>query len=91
MRAIDFFCGGGGMTYGLRQAGIDVIAGIDLDPEARATYEWNNQSSVFLNRDLNRLPTKYLEEKLLLNPTAIMRYCLARVYEEEIKKERGIE
>lgn len=64
MRAIDFFCGGGGMTYGLRQAGIDVIAGIDLDPEARATYEWNNQPSVFLNRDLNHLPTKYLEEKL---------------------------
>lgn len=24
-RAIDFFCGGGGMTCGLRQAGIDVI------------------------------------------------------------------
>ena len=27
-RAIDFFCGGGGMTYGLRQAGIDVVAGV---------------------------------------------------------------
>lgn len=26
-KAIDFFCGGGGMTCGLRQAGIDVIAG----------------------------------------------------------------
>ena len=25
-KAIDFFCGGGGMTCGLRQAGIDVIA-----------------------------------------------------------------
>ena len=27
-KAIDFFCGGGGMTCGLRQAGIDVIAGV---------------------------------------------------------------
>lgn len=26
-KAIDFFCGGGGMTCGLRQVGIDVIAG----------------------------------------------------------------
>ncbi len=26
-RAIDFFCGGGGMTCGLRQSGIDMIAG----------------------------------------------------------------
>ena len=30
-RAIDFFCGGGGMTCGLRQAGIDVIAGVKLN------------------------------------------------------------
>lgn len=30
-KAIDFFCGGGGMTCGLRQAGIDVIAGVDFD------------------------------------------------------------
>ena len=31
----------------------------------------------------------YLEEKLLLNPTAVMRYCLARVYAEERKKDKG--
>lgn len=30
-KAIDFFCGGGGMTCGLRHAGIDVIVGIDFD------------------------------------------------------------
>lgn len=35
LRAIDFFCGGGGMTNGLKQAGIDVIAGVDLDSEAK--------------------------------------------------------
>lgn len=34
-KAIDFFCGGGGMTCGLRQAGIDVIAGVDLDGNAK--------------------------------------------------------
>ena len=32
---------------------------------------------------------RYLEDKLLLNPTAVMRYCLARVYEEERKKDKG--
>ena len=31
----------------------------------------------------------YLENKWLLNPTAIMRHCLARAYEEEVKKEQG--
>ena len=32
---------------------------------------------------------EYLEDKLLLNPTAIMRYCLARVYEEEVQKDQS--
>lgn len=39
-KAIDFFCGGGGMTCGLRQAGINVIAGIDFDKDAKKTYEY---------------------------------------------------
>ena len=45
-KAIDFFCGGGGMTCGLRQAGIDVIAGVDFDGNAKETYEYNNPGSV---------------------------------------------
>lgn len=32
IRTIDFFCGG--MTYGLRQAGIDVVAGEDFDVDS---------------------------------------------------------
>ena len=63
MRAIDFFCGGGGMTNGLIQAGIDVIAGVDLDPEAKATYEVNNAPAKFVNADITQLPLEYFEEK----------------------------
>lgn len=39
-KAIDFFCGGGDMTCGLRQVGIDVIAGVDFDKDAKETYEF---------------------------------------------------
>lgn len=42
MRAIDFFCGGGGMTRGLLDAGIHVLAGIDICPDYQKTYESNN-------------------------------------------------
>ena len=42
-RAIDFFCGGGGMTCGLRQAGIDVIAGVDFDGNETNRYYENAQ------------------------------------------------
>ena len=45
-KAIDFFCGGGGMTCGLRQAGIDVIVRGNFDGyEYCCNYEntqhWN--------------------------------------------------
>lgn len=63
MRAIDFFCGGGGMTNGLIQAGIEVIAGVDLDSEAKETYETNNNGAKFVNADITRLPLDYFEKE----------------------------
>lgn len=43
-KAIDFFCGGGGMTCGLRQVGIDVIAGMDFDKNAQTERRSISQS-----------------------------------------------
>lgn len=31
IKAVDLFCGVGGLTYGLQKAGIPVVAGIDID------------------------------------------------------------
>lgn len=31
IEVIDLFCGIGGLTYGLKKAGLDVLAGIDND------------------------------------------------------------
>lgn len=61
-KAIDFFCGGGGMTCGLRQAGIDVIAGVDIDKEAKETYEYNNKGTVFIEQDITTLETDFFEK-----------------------------
>ena len=60
-KAIDFFCGGGGMTCGLRQVGIDVIAGVDIDKEAKATYEFNNKGTVFIEKDIRHVHSDYFE------------------------------
>ena len=62
LKAIDFFCGGGGMTYGLRQSGIDVIAGVDFAEECKDTYEQNNPTSTFINSDIRELKENYFEE-----------------------------
>lgn len=54
MIAIDFFCGGGGMTKGLIDAGIQVLAGIDSNPRCRETYETNNHNT-YLQCDICEL------------------------------------
>ena len=52
MKAIDLFCGAGGLTRGLRRAGWDVVAGIDADPYVAETYRRNNPDATFVNADL---------------------------------------
>ena len=65
MKAFDFFCGAGGLTRGLRDAGIEVVAGIDNDDRCRSTYQYNNPQTAFLHSDIkaidrNSLPLKGL-------------------------------
>lgn len=62
LRAIDFFCGAGGMSYGLSLAGISVIAGIDIDEEYRETYERNNRGSIPIRADIKKLSVRRLME-----------------------------
>ena len=52
------------MTCGLRQAGIDVIAGVDFDKNAKETYEFNNPGSVFVHKDVKKLRSNYFEKNL---------------------------
>jgi DNA (cytosine-5)-methyltransferase 1 len=41
LTAVDLFCGAGGLSEGLRQAGFEVVLGSDHDPDAGATYRVN--------------------------------------------------
>lgn len=48
--AVDLFCGAGGLTYGLEQAGISVEAGIDNERDGKYPYEANTGAD-FLDVD----------------------------------------
>ena len=52
--AIDLFCGAGGFTCGIQQAGIRVAVGFDNDPTCRPAYAANNGSR-FLEADVAQL------------------------------------
>jgi DNA (cytosine-5)-methyltransferase 1 len=55
VKAIDFFCGAGGLTKGLTSAGIEVLAGVDNDERLKLTYERNNKTSKFLLQDIKNI------------------------------------
>lgn len=49
--AVDLFCGAGGLSFGMQQVGIEIRAGIDLDPSCRHPFE-TNVGAKFYQRDL---------------------------------------
>jgi len=66
LRAVDFFCGAGGMSYGLTQAGIQVLGGVDNDPDCRETYERNVLNAQYIERDISKLTAPELGRRLLI-------------------------
>ncbi len=48
INAVDLFCGAGGLTHGLSQAGINIHLGVDIDPACKYPYEANNKSRFLL-------------------------------------------
>lgn len=65
-KAVDFFCGGGGMSYGMQKAGIKVLAGIDYEPSCQKTYETNIKESKFILADVFNLTAQDLQKRLEL-------------------------
>ncbi|HEX9730411.1 MAG TPA: DNA cytosine methyltransferase [Thermoanaerobaculia bacterium] len=67
--AVDLFCGAGGLTHGLIQAGIRVEAGIDIDEQAAHAFRTNNLGVDFLCWDVAR--KNYQSIAKLFRPDAI--------------------
>lgn len=88
------------MTCGLRQAGIDVIAGVDFDATAKETYEFNNQGATFVHADITTLDRDYFEknmgvhrnddELVLVGCSPCQFYSIIRSSKEKSKKTKDL-
>ena len=59
--AVDLFCGAGGLTRGLLNAGISVKAGYDIDGQCKYAYEHNNPGAIFKKESIASLTSATLE------------------------------
>ena len=62
MKAIDFFCGAGGLSCGFKKAGIKILGGIDIDSSFKETYE-SNIKSKFLQSNISDMNVKALSKE----------------------------
>jgi DNA (cytosine-5)-methyltransferase 1 len=64
LKAVDFFCGAGGMSYGLHRAGIQILAGLDNSVDCRRTYLANIPGAKYIRHDITTLTAPELGRRL---------------------------
>lgn len=62
IKVFDFFSGCGGTSQGFKQAGMDVVFGLDFDKEAANTFKLNFPDAYFINEDISALQTDAVKD-----------------------------
>ena len=68
LKAIDLFCGCGGISAGLNKAGFRIIAGADIEPKYLDTFSHNFPDALSIKDDLAKLDPAEFMEKVGLKP-----------------------
>ena len=74
IEAIDLFCGIGGLTYGLQEANIRVLAGLDNDVSCKYSYEKNNKTK-FIEADIAKYDFNEMQGLYSKNSIKLLAGC----------------
>ena len=74
IEAIDLFCGIGGLTYGLQQADINVLAGLDNDKSCEYSYEKNNNCK-FIASDIAKYDFEEMKDMYSKDSVRVLVGC----------------
>jgi len=56
--ALDLFAGCGGLTQGLKQADVDVVAAIEINKNAARAYKMNHPETLLIEEDIRNIAAK---------------------------------
>lgn len=73
--AVDLFCGIGGLSYGLASAGVEVVAGIDVDGSCKFPFEANVSGARFIERDVRGVTAEDLSSLWPEGATRLLAGC----------------
>lgn len=62
INVVDVFCGAGGLSTGFREAGFNIILGIDFDKNAIQTYKHNHPETIAVTENITALKKEKIRE-----------------------------
>lgn len=68
LQAIDLFCGGGGISAGLRMAGFEVVAGVDIEKTYISTFKHNFPEAIAVTDSVTNITPKELGDRVGIRP-----------------------
>ena len=60
--AVDLFCGAGGLSTGLQEAGLIVVGGVEIDSAYGETFEANHPYATLIEKDIRDVTAKEIKE-----------------------------
>ena len=71
---VDLFCGVGGLSHGLKQGGLDIIAGFDIDKTCEYAYTHNNEA-LFFDTDITKVTKEQIDSLFSLSEIKVLAGC----------------
>jgi DNA (cytosine-5)-methyltransferase 1 len=82
MRVVDMFCGMGGFSKGLEDAGYEIVCGVDLNDDALESYTCNFPNAKAMKADIRSLKHSDLpEHDLLIGSPPCQKFSQANYYD----------
>ena len=67
IQILDLFSGAGGLSFGFKLAGFNIVLSVEKEKIYCDTYKFNNPNSICLNEDIKSLNCEYIKSNYLKN------------------------